>query len=218
MAIVLSVVIAGAGVALAFRKEGAALRFWQSGADDPFGRVERRVGTRPAWSGAAAGTIPAGEPATRVPAAATAAISQPRGLAPDNQPAFQKNLSPVGALLAPIEGIVGEEDELETLEGAGAPSQFPAADGALRHVVVDGDTLGDLAARYLGRAEAATEIFELNRHVLATPDLLPIGAVLKIPARRAPANDSSGTSGRRPAKGETLRMVPVGERQDAPSS
>jgi nucleoid-associated protein YgaU len=63
---------------------------------------------------------------------------------------------------------------------------MPAAQaGVRRHAVVDGDTLSQLAARYLGRADAYLEIYELNRDVLASPDLLPIGAVLKIPERGA---------------------------------
>ena len=219
MAIVLVVVTVGAAVALLFRKEGSPLGFWRTAADDPFGRVERRVGTRPAWANSTPRTGDAAEPATRVPPAATAAISQPRGMAPDSQPSFQKNVSPVGSLLAPIEGIVGEEDSLEMLDDANQSSRFSsaAADGALRHVVVDGDTLSDLAARYLGRTEAALEIFELNRHVLATPDLLPIGAVLKIPPRPAPdvaqGSASTSASGQR----DTLRMVPVGERKNPPA-
>jgi len=51
------------------------------------------------------------------------------------------------------------------------------------HKIVDGDTLGDLAARYLGSANRALEIFEANRDLLTDPELLPIGVELKIPAR-----------------------------------
>ncbi|MGD0382099.1 MAG: tail protein X, partial [Thermoguttaceae bacterium] len=57
------------------------------------------------------------------------------------------------------------------------------ADGPHLHKIVDGDTLGDLAARYLGSAARAVEIFAANRDVLADPELLPIGVELKIPAR-----------------------------------
>jgi nucleoid-associated protein YgaU len=71
--------------------------------------------------------------------------------------------------------------------------------GELRHRVEDGDTLTKLAVRYLGRAEAFREIYELNRGVLADPDLLPIGAVLRIPARGQAA----------PAPESTTGMVPV---------
>jgi nucleoid-associated protein YgaU len=57
------------------------------------------------------------------------------------------------------------------------------ADGPQVHKIVDGDTLGDLAARYLGSSARAKEIFEANRDVLTDPELLPIGVELKIPAR-----------------------------------
>jgi nucleoid-associated protein YgaU len=66
----------------------------------------------------------------------------------------------------------------------------PAAQEALipppaetRHRVIDGDTLPDLAERYLGDAGRAGAILEANRDVLASPELLPIGAMLRIPAR-----------------------------------
>jgi nucleoid-associated protein YgaU len=49
------------------------------------------------------------------------------------------------------------------------------------HKIVDGDTLAVLAERYLGSAARAQEIFEANRDVLPDPELLPIGAELKIP-------------------------------------
>jgi hypothetical protein len=43
--------------------------------------------------------------------------------------------------------------------------------------------LAKLAGRYLDDPQRANEIFELNRHLLADPELLPIGAQLAIPAR-----------------------------------
>lgn len=49
------------------------------------------------------------------------------------------------------------------------------------HRVADGDTLSGLALRYLGRADRYYELYEANKHVLATPDVLPIGSVLTIP-------------------------------------
>ena len=52
-----------------------------------------------------------------------------------------------------------------------------------RHKIVDGDTLPALAERYLGSAARANEIFDANRDVLPDPELLPIGAKLKIPPR-----------------------------------
>jgi nucleoid-associated protein YgaU len=51
------------------------------------------------------------------------------------------------------------------------------------HRIVDGDTLAELAERYLGSAARAKEIFEANRNVLSDPALLPIGVELKIPPK-----------------------------------
>ena len=51
------------------------------------------------------------------------------------------------------------------------------------HIVVDGDSLAKLAGRYLDDPKRSVEIYELNRELLANPDLLPIGTALKIPDR-----------------------------------
>ncbi len=64
-----------------------------------------------------------------------------------------------------------------------------AAATSVVHRVQDGDTLPELAARYLGDPNRFMEIFEANRHVLASPDLLPIGVELIIP-RSAPSGSS----------------------------
>jgi nucleoid-associated protein YgaU len=48
-------------------------------------------------------------------------------------------------------------------------------------VIHNGDTLERIAARYLGDANRALELFDLNREVLANPHLLPIGVELRIP-------------------------------------
>jgi hypothetical protein len=45
-----------------------------------------------------------------------------------------------------------------------------------------------LAERYLGSASRAMEIYAANRHVLAHPEILPIGAELKIPRADQAAN------------------------------
>jgi nucleoid-associated protein YgaU len=47
----------------------------------------------------------------------------------------------------------------------------------------DGDTLERLAERFLGSSQRADEIFQMNRAVLARPDLLPVGANILIPPR-----------------------------------
>ena len=50
----------------------------------------------------------------------------------------------------------------------------------------DGDTLERLAERYLGDRTRADEIFASNRHVLARPDLLPVGVEILLPPRQSP--------------------------------
>jgi hypothetical protein len=59
------------------------------------------------------------------------------------------------------------------------PGNEPAA--VQIHVVIDGDSLARLAGRYLDDPHRGAEIYRLNRDVLQSPDLLPIGAELKIP-------------------------------------
>jgi len=49
------------------------------------------------------------------------------------------------------------------------------------HRIADGDTLAQLAARYLGSADRWRELYDFNRDVLTNPELLPIGAELRIP-------------------------------------
>ncbi|MCC7086490.1 MAG: LysM peptidoglycan-binding domain-containing protein, partial [Pirellulales bacterium] len=53
--------------------------------------------------------------------------------------------------------------------------------GPRSHRIADGDTLVRLAERYLGSADRSMEIFEYNRDVLRSPDMLPIGSDLRIP-------------------------------------
>jgi nucleoid-associated protein YgaU len=75
-------------------------------------------------------------------------------------------------------------------EGQVAPPLWPTAEEnpePRTHIVVDGDSLERLASRYLSDPNRSREIYELNRDVLTAPDLLPIGAELKIPDREASA-------------------------------
>jgi nucleoid-associated protein YgaU len=62
----------------------------------------------------------------------------------------------------------------------------PAADSPyLVHVVQNGDSLEQLAERYLGDGARALELFDVNRDVLENPHLLPLGAELRIPRAAA---------------------------------
>lgn len=105
--------------------------------------------------------------------------------APTSQPKLDERRppSPVGSLLRPL------ADDFPSLPPARenplrdeGPSDAPRS-----HTIEDGDTLTKLADRYLGSVERFQEIYDLNRELLDSPDLLPIGKILKIPPRTRPA-------------------------------
>jgi nucleoid-associated protein YgaU len=56
----------------------------------------------------------------------------------------------------------------------------PAISGPRQHVIVDGDTLPQLAEQYFGDRSRASEIFAQNRDVLSSPELLPLGVTIEI--------------------------------------
>ena len=53
---------------------------------------------------------------------------------------------------------------------------------ARNHTVAEGDTLFSLAESYYGDKEKFIDIYQANRRVLKTPDALPTGISLVIPA------------------------------------
>jgi nucleoid-associated protein YgaU len=59
------------------------------------------------------------------------------------------------------------------------------ASAAMRHRVVDGDTLESIAERYLQDRGRWSDIYQHNRDLLAAPGALPIGVELRIPPRNA---------------------------------
>ena len=99
-------------------------------------------------------------------------------------------------------------DAVPGTSGWGAALGLPGTDRRLvaaqreqparRHKIVDGDTLRGLAERYLGSPDRALEIYEANRDLLPSPELLPIGVELKILPWARPAPPSSGLAPQRP--------------------
>jgi nucleoid-associated protein YgaU len=210
LVVAVSVMAAGAGAALFFRKDASQVTQWHEALEQsPFRqRVERRVAADAARAKTALSAgrqaSPDATAAFRVPTAETAAISQLP--AADTQPTFHKSFHPVGALLEPIENPSDEPRDVRDLtdDGGAAPLR-------LTHKITDGDTLSKLAERYLGRGERYLEIYDLNRDVLANPDLLPIGVLLKIPPRGGPppAGGSQGASGGEQTLAPPTELVPV---------
>ena len=197
LAVVLSVVITGISVALFFRKDASPLWFWSRRSDDPFAQqVERRVGDQPPWI--------APQAAPQLPMA-TASIAQPAvGESLPAYPSGQSNLGAVGSLLAPIEGVVDdvESGRYESDQPSDYGGSFGASSAEKRHRVQDGDTLTTLAVQYFGRADAYRLIYDYNRDVLRSPDLLPIGAELRIPPRGQPQTSVAASE-------TTTELVPV---------
>jgi nucleoid-associated protein YgaU len=77
-----------------------------------------------------------------------------------------------------------------TLPAATPPPQLPMnfpfrqteSQAPRRHRIADGDNLQSLAEEYLGSADRYEEIYDANRDVLSSPDLLPIGVEILIPS------------------------------------
>lgn len=67
-----------------------------------------------------------------------------------------------------------------------ARSLLPREASEIRHRIIDGDSLPDLADQYLGDRQLYLELYEYNRDILDSPDLLPIGQEIRIPARVGP--------------------------------
>lgn len=64
------------------------------------------------------------------------------------------------------------------------PQAAAAAAAPRTYTVKAGDTLGAIAKAELGNANAYMQIFEANKDVLADPNKIKPGQVLKIPAAR----------------------------------
>lgn len=104
-------------------------------------------------------------------------------------------------LTRPYPEAIEPEGRVQSVSHAPGGDAGPAATTTLFHEVRDGDTLAQLAQRYLGHSDRYAEIFETNRDLLTHPDVLPLGAKLKIVVARhtSPA-----------AAPRTDRLVPLG--------
>jgi nucleoid-associated protein YgaU len=157
---VAAVLAVGTVLALEFRKTGA-------------GPIA------PAPSRSAAGDSSAGEVAA---SQLTAPTEQKTALDGRIEPSADRPTAsdgPSGAL-APITAGAPQPTVAGSLHG-----DMPMVDldpSERTHKIVDGDTLPGLAQRYLGRADRYQELFDRNRDVLKNPDILPIGAELRIPS------------------------------------
>jgi len=84
----------------------------------------------------------------------------------------------------PVDGQTQESPEKR--DGVAAQPTGRPTRAARRHKIEEGDTLANLAERYLGDSERANEILEANRGVLSSGDDLPVGTEIVIPDTKAP--------------------------------
>ncbi len=94
-------------------------------------------------------------------------------------------------------GAVQRDRGLTKSSGSPTKSLRPSRSlQARRYTVVAGDTLSKIAAVHLGSASRTVvkAIFDANREILSSPDVLRVGAELVLPAIRGVPGSSSATS------------------------
>lgn len=166
------VVATGLVLALQFRKakdESSQPTAWKSQTPDPSGSA----------TASSAGTKPIAEPPIK-PEAEKAAE-------PEISPAMSSALAELDRQVFPLGNSkprpAAGEQPFSTWTST-LTAELAEPDSSERsHEIADGDTLIRLAERYLGSADRSQEIFQFNRDVLSSPDVLPIGKQLRIPPR-----------------------------------
>lgn len=110
-------------------------------------------------------------------------------------------MSPVEPAPAGAWSNVVAVGQATSAQSAAVPSSPVSTFGELNqqqrhHLVADGDTLERIARRYLGDPSKALELFAWNRDVLRSPELLPIGAEIRVsrPANSPPATPTAGNT------------------------
>ncbi len=170
IAAALCIVVSGIAVAMLFRHESPREDPVAARTSDPL--VLRKGVATPAsavessWQGRPAATIDSAAEGTGAPNGPPTVLAPLPSTAPPELSSAYPSTSRWGR---PVDMVRLEAPTMER--------------PARTHKIVDGDTLGVLADRYLGSADRYLEIYEANRDVLPSPQLLPIGAELQIPPR-----------------------------------
>jgi hypothetical protein len=133
-------------------------------------------------------TLPAQLPA-QAPIAAAPPLNQPLNSAFDlRAPALQPAghvTDPNSTAVSTVTASYSQPELPAPAPQSVSPPPWPERQGSRTHIVIDGDSLERLASRYLDDPNRGAEIYEANRELLSSPDLLPIGAELAIPERHS---------------------------------
>jgi nucleoid-associated protein YgaU len=177
LAIVLSVVLTGVGLAHCFRKDASPETSARPAIEPPAFRepVARRLIPAPPVA-AQPETPPAITSPFHIPLAETraSAVNEPLHEPTWRRPDLATNMVRPPDL---------DEDAETAFDRPTLAEPTGAHAASVTHKIGDGDTLSGIAAKYLGRADRYLEIYNANRDVLKSPDLLPIGKTLKIPGQ-----------------------------------
>jgi len=126
---------------------------------------------------------------------------QPVG-ADDDEPAMPQRVSLEG--LQPPPSLASEFEPLQRpsvrLFRPAANSVEAAPEDSRRHVLTDGDTLQDLAERYLGDRQHWRALWDANAAVLSSPDLLPVGQEITIPPQLIDSATDQSTAVKTPSE------------------
>ncbi len=197
-----------------------ALLFWSdSGSLNQPGNRPLELRAEPGQAGTVLRPSTRPNPFALLPAQNLSPRRRPPTVLKPTAPASAPPRTPDGsAISAPRPPMASHEEQASwgTAAGVTLPELRRAGDdnpAPRTHTVVDGDTLQDLARRYLGQADRYLEIYQWNHDVLANPDVLPIGQLLRIPPRTEPRTSpgtvpdtSADTS---PAQAVERPLVPV---------
>ena len=180
-----SVLLGGIVVALLFRHESGRAGLPARGAGD---RLVLRKHMEPRGSDPA---VPEGHGGRPELPDSTSAVPRPGGRqATILTPMDPGEPPPSLAREYPAGGVPGTS-RWGTSIGLSFPDAAEPEESVRTHKIMDGDTLSALAERYLGSADRYLEVYEANRDLLPSPQILPIGVELKIPPRHIRTTPSS---------------------------
>lgn len=108
---------------------------------------------------------------------------------------------------APVEPAVPAEPVAPAEPVVPTEPAAPAG-GTAEYTIRAGDTLGAIARAYYGEVSLYKALYEANKDVLASADLIYVGQVIALPAA---LDNGSRNDSRVPAEGETLYTIQAGD-------